>query len=155
DANFPCIGRMQLGDVALELRAAHEPWPVLAEEATGGAMARFVDSANGRVEVRLAGSSPRHVVVCNGRRVPMRPTDEGDARVGGVRFKRWSPPATLHPTIPPTGELVLDVVDAWTSRAIGGCRFVPAVPAFTGPIAPPTVASERHGEPRVRPLAPA
>lgn len=149
DALCPRLGDLQLGDVALELRRAHEPWPILAEEATGAGMARFVDSANARLEVRLAGHSASHVVVCNGQRVPLRPLGEGDAWVGGVRYKRWHPPATLHPTTWPVGALVFDVVDAWTGRAIGGCTFVPAPPELAGAIAapiavdPPEAAGER------------
>ena len=156
-AQFPLLGRVQLGDVSLELRPAHEPWPVLAEEATGAGMARFVDSANGRLEARLAGASPRHVLVCNGRRVPLRPVGDNGALVAGVRYKRWSPPATLHPTTPPTGELVFDVVDAWTGLAIGGCGYMPAVPELAGIVGAPYVPEargrgERHVWPPLAPL---
>jgi uncharacterized protein (DUF2126 family)/transglutaminase-like putative cysteine protease len=158
DAHFPLLGRVQLGDVALELRPAHEPWPVLAEEATGAGMARFVDSANGRLEARLTGASPRHVLACNGRRVPLRRAGD-DALVAGIRYKRWNPPATLHPTTPPTGELVFDVVDAWTGRAIGGCRYTPAVPELAGFVGAPWVdetpmPGERHVRPPSWPLPP-
>jgi len=159
EAQFPLLGRVQLGDVSLELRPAHEPWPVLAEEATGAGMARFVDSANGRLEARLAGASPRHVLVCNGRRVPLRPVGDNGALVAGVRYKRWSPPATLHPTTPPTGELVFDVVDAWTGRAIGGCRHTPAVPELAGVVGAPWIdetpmTGERHVRPPFSPMPP-
>jgi uncharacterized protein (DUF2126 family)/transglutaminase-like putative cysteine protease len=145
DAVCPRLGRLQLDDLTLELRRAHEPWPVLAEEATGAGMARFVDTANARLEVRLGGHSDRHVVVCNGRRVPLRPLGEGNASVGGVRYKRWQPPATLHPTTWPVGALVFDVVDAWTGWAIGGCTFVPAPPELAGSIAAPVVVDPSEG----------
>jgi len=141
DTQFPLLGRLQLGDVMLDLRTAHEPWPVLAEEATGGGMARFVDSANARVEVRLSGHAPRHVVVCNGRRVPLQPAGDEAAWIAGVRYKRWNPPATLRPTTAPVGALVFDVIDTWTGRAIGGCRYVPAVPELCGPVAVPQIGA--------------
>jgi uncharacterized protein (DUF2126 family) len=159
EAQFPLLGCVQLGDVALELRPAHEPWPVLAEEATGAGMARFVDSANGRLEARLTGASPRHVLACNGRRVPLRSAGDDGALVAGVRYKRWSPPATRHPTTPSTGELVFDVVDAWTGRAIGGCRYTPAVPELAGIVGAPWIdetpmPGERHARPPSWPLPP-
>jgi uncharacterized protein (DUF2126 family)/transglutaminase-like putative cysteine protease len=159
EAQFPLLGRVQLGDVALELRPAHEPWPVLAEEATGAGMARFVDSANGRLEARLTGASPRHVLACNGRRVPLRPGGDDGTLVAGVRYKRWNPTATLHPTAPPTGELVFDVVDVWTDRAIGGCRYTPAVPELAGIVGAPWIdetpmPGERHVRPPFWPLPP-
>ena len=92
------------------------------------------------------------MLACNGRRVPLQPADEPGAALAGVRYKRSSPPATLHPTVPATGELVFDLIDAWTARAIGGYRYVPAVPELAGFVgAPPRAVAPRGGE-RVLPV---
>ena len=34
EMNFPKLGSTQIGDITLELRRAHEPWPLLAEQVT-------------------------------------------------------------------------------------------------------------------------
>jgi len=145
---FPVLGGVQLGDASLELRLAHEPWPVLAEEATGAGLARFVDAANERLQVRATGLPPsRYALACNGRRVPLRPTGVQGEWIAGVRYKAWNPPATLHPTTLAVGALVFDLIDTWTGRAIGGCRFFPARPTLAGPAAePPSVLEAAEGE---------
>jgi uncharacterized protein (DUF2126 family) len=98
---FPILGRIQIGPIALELRTAHEPWTLLAEEATGGSVSRFLDVANDRVQVRLTELTPgRYLLVCNDQPVPLQATGTHGECVAGVRSKVWNPPATLHPTHP-------------------------------------------------------
>ncbi|MEW5756113.1 MAG: transglutaminase family protein [Pseudomonadota bacterium] len=145
EQRFPVLGRVQIGDIQIELRRAHEPWPLLSEEAgPGGAMTRYIDSSCERVQVKVTGMTPsRHQLVCNGRRVPLQPTARRGEYVAGVRYKVWSPAATLHPTLPPVSELLFDLLDGWDGTLIGGCTLIPTQPSITGgPVAlvapPPT-----------------
>ena len=110
---FPHYGDLVTDNgIDLELRAAIEPWHVLGEEVTAQGTARFVDSAVERMQVKVTGmTGDRHVVACNGRRVPLRPTGRKGEYVAGVRFKAWSPPSGLHPTIPSHNPLVFEIVD--------------------------------------------
>ena len=121
---FPHIGSISQQDVELEIRTAVEPWHVLGEEVTAQGTSRFVDSAVERLQVRVNGATPdRHVVTCNGRRVPLRPTGRRGELVAGVRFKAWQPPSGLHPTIGVHTPLVFDILDTWNHRSIGGCTY--------------------------------
>jgi uncharacterized protein (DUF2126 family) len=65
----------------------------------------------------------RHLVTCNGRRVPLRNTGTRGEFVAGVRFKAWQPPSGLHPTISAQSTLVFDVVDTWNEGSLGGCTY--------------------------------
>jgi uncharacterized protein (DUF2126 family)/transglutaminase-like putative cysteine protease len=157
ELHFPVLGQVQLGDLAIELRAAHEPWPLLAEEVTAAGVARFVDSANQRVQVRCSGLVPgRHILSCNGRRVPQRATGVHGEHVAGVRYKASNPPATLHPTIPAVDALVFDLMDSWTGKVLGGCTYVPPRQEFQGlPGAPAGVAQPPEGRSEApRPMPP-
>jgi uncharacterized protein (DUF2126 family)/transglutaminase-like putative cysteine protease len=140
---FPRLGRIAIGDVGLELRTAHEPWPVLSEEVTAGGVTRFIDSANQRVQVELTGLTPTgHVLVCNGQRVPLQPTRTRGRYLAGVRYKAWNPPSSLHPTVPPAHSLVFDLLDARTGEVLGGCTWFPARPGLAGAAAAPLPAPE-------------
>jgi len=126
---FPHHGRVVYADIELELRAAIEPWHVLGEEVTSQGTARFVDSSVERLQVRVDGmTDSRHIVTCNGRLVPLRPTGRRGEFVAGVRYKAWQPPSGLHPTIPSHAPLVFDLVDTWNRRSIGGCTYHVAHP---------------------------
>jgi uncharacterized protein (DUF2126 family) len=65
----------------------------------------------------------RHLVTCNGVPVPLHPTEVADLTVAGVRFRAWSPPSALHPTIGIHGPLTFDVVDLAGRRSLGGCQY--------------------------------
>ena len=121
---FPHCGRVVRRDIELELRVAIEPWHVLGEEVTSQGTARYVDSSVERLQVRVNGMTDgRHIVTCNGRRVPLRPTGRRGEFVAGVRYKAWQPPSGLHPTIGSQAPLVFDILDTWNEHSIGGCTY--------------------------------
>ncbi len=121
---FPRLGRLESGGLALELRAAIEPWLVLGEETTRQGTARFVDSSVERLQVHLSGlTEGRYALACNGRRVPLRGTGVHGEFVAGIRYRAWQPPSALHPTIGIHAPLVFDLLDLWNGRSIAGCTY--------------------------------
>jgi uncharacterized protein (DUF2126 family) len=121
---FPLIGSVAVRGIRLELRHALEPWNVLGEEASSGGTARSVDSSVERLQIKVSGMIlPRYAVLCNGRPVPLQPTGKEGESVAGVRYRAWQPPSCLHPDIPVHSPLVFDIVDTWSSHAIGGCTY--------------------------------
>jgi uncharacterized protein (DUF2126 family) len=124
DLRCPVVGRMQAGDVVLEVRNALEPWHVLGEEPSGGGTSRYVDSSMERVEVRVDGLiAERHQVLVNGLELPMRATGTAGEAVGGVRFRAWAPAHSLHAHIGIHHPLRFDVLDRWARRSLGACAY--------------------------------
>ncbi|MGK3997455.1 DUF2126 domain-containing protein [Sorangium sp. So ce1024] len=120
----PVVGTLHAGDVTLEVRNAIEPWHVLGEELTTTGTSRYVDSSMERIEVRVQGLTPeRHRVLVNGHVLPLRPTGTAGEHVGGVRFRAWAPPHSLHAHIGIHHPIHLDILDTWGKRSIGACAY--------------------------------
>ncbi len=124
-------GSVDYDGVELELRQALEPWHVLGEEGAPGGTARYVDSfaGAGAGEASRAHTATATLVTCNGRPMPLDRDGPRRARPWpacasgrGSRHPRCIPPFPLHT------PLVFDVVDTWTGRSIGGCRYHVAHP---------------------------
>ena len=126
---YPLLGDFAAAGAQVELRMALEPWHVLGERARPAARARYVDSSLERIEIKARGLvGERHILTCNGRRLPLQPTGVVGEFVAGVRYRAWNPPSALHPTIGVHVPLVVDLVDTWMQRSLGGCQYHVAHP---------------------------
>jgi uncharacterized protein (DUF2126 family)/transglutaminase-like putative cysteine protease len=122
---FPKIGSISADGVEVELRRALEPWNVLAEETASGRTIRNVDSSVERVQVKVSRltADSRYIVACNGRHVPLHPTNQPGVAVAGVRFRARRLSATMHPTIPVHSPLTFTFIDRRTGRSTAQCVY--------------------------------
>lgn len=121
---FPCFGLVRRQGFEMEIRSALEPWHVLGEESTASGTSRFVDSSVERLQVKVKGLvEGRHIVTCNGRRVPLHLGAVREEWIGGIRFKAWNPPSSMHPSISAQSTLVIDIIDTRNRKSLGGCVY--------------------------------
>lgn len=124
---FPLIGEFavaNMGGIVVQLRQAIEPWNVLGEEPGGGGTVRYVDSSLDRLEIKGRGLiDGRHTIACNTVEMPLHSTGVQGEFVAGVRYRAWQPASCLHPTIGIHSPLIVDVVDKWNGRSVGGCTY--------------------------------
>ncbi|MDY6806622.1 MAG: transglutaminase family protein [Cyanobacteriota bacterium] len=130
---FPSYGRINKEGLELELRHAIEPWLVSGEEMTSSGNARTVDDSMERLQVTLRGAmghspnqdsfSSRYLVSCNGRQVPLKSTGVPGEYVGAVRYRARNYGDFEHPALEVHSPLLLEIVDSWTERSLGGCRY--------------------------------
>jgi uncharacterized protein (DUF2126 family)/transglutaminase-like putative cysteine protease len=140
---FPRVGVTMISGVELELRGAIEPWHVLAEEATAGGTARYVDSSTERLQVAVNGFVPeRHLLTCNGRPVPLTATGTPGNYVAGVRYKAWKPWSSLHPSLDVDSPLSFDLIDRASRIPLGGATYHVVHPGGRAYSRPPVNALE-------------
>jgi uncharacterized protein (DUF2126 family) len=143
---MPLAGSVSADGVKMEIRHALEPWYVLGEESTSGGTARYVDSSVERLEVRISPADiNRHAVVCNGRRLPLRPVTSDSDLAAGLRFKAWNPHSSLHPTIEAQSELHFNLIDLQLGRSIAGCTYHVSHPGGRSHETPPLNFEEAEG----------
>ena len=129
----PVVGAVGADGVTMEVRNAIEPWNVLGEEMSTSGTSRYVDSSMERIEVRATGLVPeRHAILVNGYVLPMRETGFSGESVGGVKFRAWAPPHSLHAHIGIHHPLRLDLLDTWSRRSLAACGYHVWHPAGRG-----------------------
>jgi uncharacterized protein (DUF2126 family) len=148
---FPACGSVVHHGMELELRQALEPWRALGGGTRSDSPLRSVDASVERLQVTVRGmTGGRYALACNGRLVPLQPTGVHGEFVAGVRYRAWSPPLALHPTVGVHAPLTFDLLDRWSDLALGGCTYHVSHPGGRSESAFPANASEAEARRRAR-----
>lgn len=143
---FPKIGEFTHNTINVELRQAIEPWNVLGEETSSTGTSRYVDSSIERLQILVTGYvDERYEFTCNGRTIPLHPTEVAGQYAAGVRYRAWQPPSCLHPTIGVDEPLTFDLYDRWLERSVDGCRYHVGHPGGLNPSTFPVNSFEAEG----------
>jgi uncharacterized protein (DUF2126 family) len=81
-------------------------------------------------------------VLVNGHLLPLHATPVAGQFVGGVRFRAWAPPHSLHAHLGIHHPVRIDIVDTWAKRSLGGCAYHVWHPEGRGYDAPPLTRFE-------------
>ncbi len=110
DHRFSRLGTLPLANGEVVVRQALEPWPLMAEIASGGSTSRVVDNSTDRIEVSVSEDALRGGrVAVNGCVLQLRQVD--GLRAGGVRYKSASGWPALHPHLSSQSPLTIEVLD--------------------------------------------
>lgn len=141
------LGEARLGGVRLRVRRALEFWPALA----GGRGRRRLDTSARRIEIILeadAAELSRWRVLAGGWELPMPRADSarGPARVGGLRYRAFAPPRSVHPGAPACDPLVFVCLTEGQAHEVSLFNWRPDGGAYDGLPEDTAEAEERRRE---------
>ncbi len=108
---FPKVLAYADGEATLDVRRAHESWPLLSETPVeGGSTSRFVDTSMHRLEFSANEAFAKTCdVIVQGRILRLTPSGDGLA-LAGLRYRRSALYPCLHPGIEPHLPLEVAIV---------------------------------------------
>jgi len=114
---FPRMLAFEHDGHALEIRKAHESWPLLCETPVdGGTTSRFVDTSMERLEITATpGFLENHGIRVNNRPLVLREISPG-LFAAGLRYRRTNLSPSLHPGLPPQVPLELEILGNRSAR---------------------------------------
>jgi len=154
ETRFPLLGKLELAQGEVVVRQALEPWPLMAEMASGGQTSRMVDNSTDRIQLSLSSADLLEDVRVLVNGVSLRFFQIGDAAVAGVRYKAAAGWPALHPHVPIQSPLSIEVVDR-AGALIAGAQYHywnPDGPQYDRAPASVEEASERRAA-RWRPMS--
>lgn len=108
---FPTLLAFEEGDARVEIRHAHESWPLLCETPVdGGTTSRFVDTSMQRFEVLANEAFATNYDLRFANRPLRLHNFGGGRRIAALRFRRTNLYPSLHPGLPPQMPLVVSIV---------------------------------------------
>jgi len=141
---FRIVGQVHLPGCTLEVRRAHEFWPLVGDSASPeqGGTSRLIDASTTRVELRLRPEEPAASgwrdwrILAEGVELPMRQERDasGELQVFGLRYRRFVPQRGLHPMLVALDpvQLILRRPDQPTDYRVTLHEWHPAGTAYDG-----------------------